>query len=415
MVYNITSFALENTTFEESVEYMNYLDESHFLIESAASNIVRNAIDRLKRVMSKVKSGDYSEDEIKDELDEIYDSLKVVQYTEDDNVVGKLGLSMLSFMISWIMIAIATPETVITGIIIGILGIIVGASIKTGYYDAVYKLLVELESKVMMEKRKAKKSNNEVEEKNCDKVIAFVEKFKNKRRDELRDYYRGDVQDESTDLINESDKHEVQVNNFRQTADEINRLFKAAKARLELLCNTTLFCLRKGKQITLKNKDKILNEIIDKGDETEDIIHHGENFMHTILTTAMVDKYSNKIGAKYSKFGMAVREKIEARIASYTKEISDYMDSFLETVTEILEAPKGTVLPKYTKELHTEMRKNSSVEAADKAFGEIAGWYNATMDIWSFINGLTQSLAHQINSNKIKATLRYKILSKFVK
>ncbi len=412
MIYNTF-----DVTFEESVQMMNYLDESFILTENALDVKLRSVADNLKKLAKRLKDGSIENDELKEELQDIYEDLKSIgnikNYAGSSSPV--LTITSIALIASIIGIYFSAaiengPLALSLGILTLLLSIIFTGSFDHSY-DKVYDILIDLESKAKMENRKAKKANDEEKVKQTEKVIKFIEDFKTKRRNE---YKEAKAAQQESAVVTESDKSEIKINNFKQSVDEIARYLNIAFRKMKLICDTTLTMAKKCNSMNDKNKDKVLNFLIDKADESNKALKD-EEMVNVALADSLINKWGKTLTSKYSKYGMAVREKFEKKLADYNNEVIDYLNKFYDELSTAITGEKGNGIGKVSESLYDKMRKSASVEAADKANHIIASWYNGHLDWYKFIINEIGWAKSVISSNAIKKTLRYKILSKIVK
>ena len=400
-----------DVTFEESVQMMNYLDEAFIITESSGINArLKSIANRIKKLSANIKS--MQEDEIKEELEDIYEDLKSIgnikNYIGDPIAIITIAVDIATLTAA-AMTLVSAPYI---SIALSTLNIIINMIFICNYtrsYDKVYEILMNLESKAKMENRKAKKANDEQKIKQTEKVIEFIEEFKTKRRNE----YKEASKQESAILV-ESDKSEIKINNFKQSIDEIARYLNIAFRKMKILCDATLTMAKKCNSMSDKNKDKILNFLIDKADEANKELEN-EEMINVALADSLINRWGKTLTSKYSKYGMAAREKFEKKLTEYNNEVIDYLNNFYDELSTLVTGEKGKGIAEVSKILYDKMRNNASVEAADKANHIIASWYNTHLDYYKFILNEIAWAKSVINSSAIKKTLRYKILSKIVK
>lgn len=402
---------------EEHTQMCKYLEESYFLTESAADNLLKDTLNKLKKVCAELKSGDFDADEINEELEDIYDTLKTIGDAKGDissfslySLIWGVITTIIGYITATIGAGVDSDIAVIVGsisAIIGLMMMMVGGLTLKGFQDRVYNYIVSLESKYMMIKRKAQKNNDKKLEEEADDMIKKFEEFKTKRRKEYQVYK------ESTS-ITESDKSEIKINNFRQAVDEMNRTFQNAFTKLKISADIVLKIMQKGLSINKDNKDDIVNDCVDIGNGGNDEFDK-EEVLNPYLSGNLLQKWSKTFSAKYSPYGMDVRDKFEAKISKFTDEVIDYINEFFDKMNKMVgTTDKG--IDVISSEFYDKVRHQSSVEAADKIDGIVGSWYNDGVKAYlNFLNNEINWAKSILQTNKIKKSLRYRILSKFVK
>lgn len=408
-------------TLAEATEILEYLDEEFVLGESVADNTINQAIEKLQRLLTRVKSGDISEEDFKSGLDDVYDMLKAGGSAKKDGSAGgkflKL-LALLSALAGAVAVAVGDQEEnykLFFGGIIGSLTSLVmlamGAKMDDGakVNDKFYNALVEIESKYMMIKRKAKKSGDKKVEAQADKLIESIEEFKTKRRGE---YYV--VKNESTEVVNESDKSEIKINNFRQASDELMRTLNNAFDRFKTCCDVIEKAISKGLAMTPDTEKADVNEILDFQDLCNKKFTEKECMCYS-LSGSLLTRWSKTFAAKYSPYGMEVRDKLEEKIANFTDDWIIYFDKFYDDLNEKVEL-KDKGINDIAKVFYDKLRHNVSVDVADRVFSVIKAWWeNGVMYYYKFLAYEVSWARSVLKTAKIKKSLRFKILSKFVK
>ena len=406
-----------NINKEEHAQMCNYLEESYFLTESAADNLLKDTLSKLKRVCAELKSGDFDIEEVNEELYDIYETLKTIGDAKPDTsslswfmLIWGIIVTIVGYLVATIGAGVDNEMTITVGAISAIIGTLmatIGGLTVIGFQDKVYNFIINLESKYMMIKRKAHKNLNRKLEREADDMIKKFEDFKTKRRKEYQVY------EESTS-INESDKSEIKINNFRQAVDEMNRTFQNAFTKLKISADIVLKIMEKGLSINKDNKDDIVNACVDIGNGGNDEFDK-EEVLNPYLSGNLLQKWSKTFSAKYSPYGMDVRDKFEAKIAKFTDEVIDYINEFFDKMNKMVgTTDKGIDI--ISSEFYDKVRHQSSVEAADKIDGIVGSWYNDGVKAYlNFLNNEINWAKSILQTNKIKKSLRYRILSKFVK
>ena len=75
----------------------------------------------------------------------------------------------------------------------------------------------------------------------------------------------------------------------------------------------------------------------------------------------------------------------------------------------------GTQIAVTSKKLYTDMRHNAGVDAADKIDHVIASWYNGHLTVLKRVDAVLYLIRKNVKGTSIRTTLRYRILSKFVR
>lgn len=422
MIYNDMVFEqsnLFNVSVKESNEMINYLESSYILQESVLDQKLKSIIDRLKDITAEIKDKDVGPKEIKEELDDIYDDIRSIGTIKQEQDHGQMpiifGLLTAIFgLMSLVFISEAELKGAIISIAISIfMAVCTEVAINRCAYDKVYEILIQTESKAMLEKKKAKEINDTKYEKQMDRLIEFIEEFKTKRRNEYKNR-NNNYETESVQFISESDKSEIKVNNFKQSVDEVDRYLNIAFKKVKICSETVLFMVKKALSMNTKNKDKVLNEIIDKGNQSSDDLDKGE-IINITLADSLIRKWGNTFSSKYTSYGMEVRENFEKRLASFNSEVIDYINKFNDELSTLVCGAKGKSIKEIANKLHENVRHNASIDAADKANDTIASWFNGNMNYYYFIDQEIHWAQSMMKSTKIKSTLRYKIFSKFAK
>ena len=408
-------FDLSDVTFQESVAMIEYMNESNFLVESASASKIVEVTNRFKKLEAKIRSNEYDKKEIEEEIEDLYEIIKSIgnieAAKEDERRQVKWEIflvGLVNFIMAYISAGISTTAAITSGIIGSLLVAISCIQINPYTYDNAFDILVRSESKFMVARRKALKEDNKENLKMCDKIIEIIEDLKSKRRAEYKK-----PTNEAT-IVNESDKNEEKIYNFKQSLDEINHYLTVSYDWLKLMCTTTKAMIKKANSITKNNGDKVCNEIIDIGEEGNKKAKSLE-MVNVNLADNLFRKWGNTISAKYSPYGMEVREKFEKRLAEFNDEIIEYLNKFYDEISIEVTGKKGTSINKVSNELYDKMRKTAGIAIADRINGGIASWYNAHQDEYKFLDNEIRWAKSVVNSAKIKNTLRYKIFSKIVK
>lgn len=417
----VESFGFENINQEESEAMIKYLDET-FLVESSFNLMIERIINDLRKV-ERMISDDKDPDEIKTEIEKVYEQAKIlgsVDYgeTEDYNkknlttakisaaisVLGILALKIIKFKsittVKWISII-----TVICGIIL----VITAGSEKEGKFDATYDLLIQSESKYLVEKRKAKKAKDINKEKCCDKMIEMIEDLKTKRRHE---YTKKQSTNESN-IITESEKHEIDINNFKQAIDEINRLLTATFDGMRKVCDTTLSLIRLETKTTASNVDKIIDKMIKIAKDADKDLNSYEP-INDRLTRDLFNRY-NKFYTRYSRYGLKVRDRFEEKLAKYNNEVIEYINNFYDQISELVYGSKGHNINDMADTMYNKLVDIIPITKANKINNIMISFYNDHFEYTDFIEYTIYWYRQRATGSKIKNTLRYKIISKFVK
>jgi len=412
-----------DVSLEESTAMQSYLDESFLITESKASNMIKEAAQEIKDLCDRIKRNDISDEMLKEKLEDIYDKINVAKQAGFDPASALTAFGCLT-MITGVLLSTALVEvapfaalgSLCISLLMGIVG--VKASNKI-IYDKTYDALINIESKFMVTKRKAKKDNNIELEKKIDKCIEIIEDFKTKRRKEVSDMYQEyDGQEvkarQESAVVTESDKSEAKINNFRQSVDEVNRALNNAFNKIKLSADVIINMITKANSINEKNKDKVVNDIIDIGKQGNDDFFKQER-IDVRLYDDLLKRWSKTFSAKYSPYGMKVREKFEDKVASFNDKVIEYVNGFYDKVNSLMGEDKKEMKVLMNK-LFEETRKKSSVQDAERIHDAIASWYNN--GLYGYLNFIRNEIAWTrsvVNTDKIKHSLRYKLLSKIVK
>ena len=414
---------LNGITLEQSEDLIKYIDEA-FITENKYDRGYKQIEQELKDLTKDIQDGKIEGDELKKRLESIKQSISILGelQNQSDNVKAQASVLPLSVGIIGLITAMMAVEgsdsleimaALSAGSLLGIfLGYIIHGASKANY-DRVYTAFMNLESKCMIEKRKAIKENNKEKIKFCEKIISILEDFKKERREEISTYIKN-ANLESASVVNESEKGEIEINNFKQSIGEFSHYADLMFDDLKLICETTLFIIKKATTVNEKNFNKVYNDIVDKAEESNDKAKNAE-YPNFDLMYKMLTKWGNTFKTKYSPYGMKVREKLEKTLADYSDKITDYLNEFYDQVSTLIMGKAGTQIAVTSKKLYTDMRHNAGVDAADKIDHVIASWYNGHLTVLKRVDAVLYLIRKNVKGTSIRTTLRYRILSKFVR
>ena len=199
----------DTMTFEESVDLLEYMDDTEFLQENGMDKSInfysKSIVKHIKEVTKKMQNAKSEEDmeNILKDLDQCYEELIALKKRiKKDIIMSIVIVSIFGILIAFFPLIMSSfydlsAKSVISETkfissyskIVMIFGIIINLVNlnRLNTLDTAYQVLVKIESEAMVNKRKAKQEKDKKTEDYCDKLIEIVEDFKVKRRKDLQE------------------------------------------------------------------------------------------------------------------------------------------------------------------------------------------------------------------------------------
>lgn len=271
--------------------------------------------------------------------------------------------------------------------------------------DKSYEILINCESKLMIEKRKAKQNKDSKTEENCDMVIAYIEKLKKNRMKEIS------TKNES--VILEYNGNEMNINNFRQICRDLYNAIEIEKQNLNKICEFNLYTLRKALSASKDNIDSRIDLIERKQKAIDDYINDEDRLYNKKVIDAIFNKYNNLFSNKYSKYGMASREKFEKRLSDIQSEIVSIINSYSEELENIKSKynVKGEIIDAINAKLIDDIGLDSLTKIKDVYLRSKDDLERISQFCLDYIKWCKSNL----NTAKIKNSLKYKFINKIFK
>ena len=431
----------DTMTFEESVDLLEYMDDTEFLQENGMDKSInfysKSIVKHIKEVTKKMQNAKSEEDmeNILKDLDQCYEELIALKKRiKKDIIMSIVIVSIFGILIAFFPLIMSSfydlsAKSVISETkfissyskIVMIFGIIINLVNlnRLNTLDTAYQVLVKIESEAMVNKRKAKQEKDKKTEDYCDKLIEIVEDFKVKRRKDLQEEAKkkaNNVNESYYYLLDESQKVETNINNFKQSLDELNIFMNNAFEHIKVVYGSCEYITKKALSINEKNKDSITEDIKNEVNKCTDSYKAIDEDIPIFPQFEKLISKFDKFSTKYSKYGLKVREKFEKRLIEFNKRVVDYINESMDTLCELTNQPKGSNINSILDILETRVYEScKDKEKTDVILNTFCSIYNSGLIYLGFIYSEMDWAYRITKASNIKQSLRYKLFRKLVK
>lgn len=407
-----SNYVIENNSLsllkEDNKDLSKYLDESFLAINESSG--INDLTNRIKVLTRKIENEEITEDEIKEEIQDIYDQAQYIlkgaaHQSQAGTVFAIIGC--VGIIATFISAAVEFAPGMAVSIGLSMLSFIIAGIVWTKQdYDKFYTILVRAESEIMRELRIAKQEGDQKKIKSCEKVIEVYEELKSKRRTELNqrahDYYN--YQNESADVVLEYMGNEIKTNNMIQTFADIDHYLKYELETLNVFADHVDNMISIANKATKKNISEITKKCVDEGNKINEDINKVRDTWFP-MSENMFRKEIKVFSNKYSKLGMEQREKFSAKLEKYLEKVNEIGNKY----------DKNSDIKAKVDELSDKV-KTIDYANGEKIISLIYNWVNdGVIEHSNYIIGICAYLIKALNVKGIKASLMYKIAGKFGK
>lgn len=463
---NSSLIDLSEMTLDEYFSMESYMNENMVITEASEEKYINDMIHKLEKVNTDLNNKKINEDSIKEmqsimeELDQVASKIrkkKMVTYgtlsivtkaiqivekihdiykfckgiglfddTPEDETKEKEKFNLLKAIVD-ITKSVFSKDFLKSTIksIFNLKSIafkVLGALIKvvnvqsTKYYkyekstDKAYEMILKLEAKMMVEKRKAKENKDKESEAICDKVIETAEVIKKER---IRQKAIVDkAKNESVLFEYTYQGNEEKLNTFKLVCRDINEAMNINISNLRKYCDTALYIARRVKEVSDSNVESKINSMKSKIEECKEYVEDVDRQYDERSINILFRKYGNLFSTVYSTYGMKARDKFENKLGDYYREINRVMREYKKELSSIVSDTADNSIDKSIKLLYDKLDSKTSSATSSKVkdiFNRVNEDSKSTMENCKYyIDWCRKTL----NTEEIKSSIKYIIFNK---